>query len=133
MTLKIRLSGEIVFGCNTIEGEEAQANLANVKLSIKTNSRLRICVGIQLSLLSNVTLICHVPLKEGLDGKIVLSCASTGNRSPAHQSGGIPFTEIAPPPIDILGVRGQQKKAVIAPSTNIENIENTIVLDVALL
>lgn len=121
-------------GCSTTAGEGAQANFANVKLSINTNSKLLIWVGIQLSRLSSVTLICHVPLNEGrVVGIAVLSCEGMGNRDSAHQSGGDPLIKSALPPIDTRGVRGQQKKVAMAPSTKIKKMKNTDILEVVLL
>lgn len=118
----------MVPGANSkTDGVDAQANLASVKLSTMTKSSFFMCVGIQLSLLSSVTLICHVALNEGLDGMGV-SGDGNGCRSPAHQSGA-PLNESAPPPIETLGVRGQQKKAAIAPKMQMKKKKNTQTLE----
>lgn len=123
--------GDIVPGASSkAEGVDAHANFANVKLSTMTKSSFVICVGIQLSLLSSVTLICHVALSEGREGTGV-SGEGSGCLSPAHQSGA-PLSESAPPPIDTLGVRGQQKKVAMAPKTQTKKKKNTHNLECAL-
>lgn len=122
--------GEIVPGASSrAEGVDAHANFANVKLSTITKSNFVICVGIQLSLLSSVTLICHVALNDGREG-IGVSDGGNGCRSPAHQSGA-PLSESAPPPIETLGVRGQQKKVAMAPNTQMKKKKNTHNLECA--
>lgn len=122
--------GEIVPGASSrAEGVDAHANFANVKLSTITKSNFVICVGIQLSLLSSVTLICHVALNDGREG-IGVSGDGNGCRSPAHQSGA-PLSESAPPPMETLGVRGQQKKVAMAPNTQMKKKKNTHNLECA--